>query len=328
MKYGMAIVVLALMLPATGAFAILNGAVDTAHPAVGVVVDESGTVMNSAVLIDPSWVLTSASFATECTQGYFLVGVDWANPDEVYPFSAVYPHSEYDPDPPANNIALIRLTLPVSGTSPLPRLVDPGPAVGSSVQFVGYGMAAPGDNNTLRRSCTNVVGARDATTFETSYNGAGPWVGDQGGPGLLMVSGTPYVAGIVSWGTEDGLGVTNSTRVSSYAAFIQGVMANNPPASAPEGAPGVRILAVAPDPFCSGTEISFVQPTPGSCRLSVFDVRGREVAVLADGWFGTGLHRARWNGRSDSGSEMPSGLYLVSFRRAGQAESRKVLLAR
>ena len=95
------------------------------------------------------------------------------------------------------------------------------------------------------------------------------------------------------------------------------------PASAVTGSLGVH-----PNPFNPRTEISFELLRDTSCRLTIFDVRGREIAVLVDGLRPAGRQTVIWDGRNDAGCSVPSGMYLVGLRAGSYTEARKLLLAR
>ena len=320
---------LALVVAAAPASAIINGTFDTGTEAVGVVTD-GVTAMNSAVLIDPWWVLTSATFATAVTDGWFAVGQDCAAPDSTYPFSVIFPHPGFYPDSGADDLALIRLAVPVAGVTPIATVTASAPTIGAQVRYVGYGATSTSDfDNTRRHSCVNVVDFVGPTTFMTSYDGAGPYFGDGGGPALLSADGVTRVVGIIAATSLDGMGVTMATRVSSYAAFIADVMEANPPVSA-VSAPDLplRLLGAAPNPFNPRTEIAFVLDAPATCRLAVYDLRGREVAMLADRPFATGRHAVAWDGRDAAGGAAASGTYLVRLKAGGAVRTGKVVLAK
>ena len=52
--------------------------------------------------------------------------------------------------------------------------------------------------------------------------------------------------------------------------------------------------------------VSLTLAEPSEVRVVVYDVLGREVAVLHDGPLGTGEHKLRFDA-----SMLPSGIYLV-----------------
>ncbi len=76
-----------------------------------------------------------------------------------------------------------------------------------------------------------------------------------------------------------------------------------------------------PNPFRSSTSLTLRVPeNAGKARLAVYDVLGREVALLADGVLPPGEQAF-----SLSGAGLPAGVYLVRLRTARQTETLKVL---
>ena len=83
-----------------------------------------------------------------------------------------------------------------------------------------------------------------------------------------------------------------------------------------------------PNPFASETEIPYALARGAKLRLAVYDVAGREVALLADGVQPAGRHTMRWNARDHSGRLVPAGVYFVRMEVAGSIESRKLVVTR
>jgi hypothetical protein len=63
-------------------------------------------------------------------------------------------------------------------------------------------------------------------------------------------------------------------------------------------------------------------------RLAIYDVRGREVAVLVDRVEDAGRHIASWSGLLPDGARPASGVYFAKLRTIGLAQSRKIILVR
>jgi hypothetical protein len=84
----------------------------------------------------------------------------------------------------------------------------------------------------------------------------------------------------------------------------------------------------APNPFATATELAYTLPSAGRLRLSVYDVPGRQVALLADEVLSPGRHIARWNGADTQGARLRAGVYFLRLEFAGQTETRKVVLVR
>ena len=74
-------------------------------------------------------------------------------------------------------------------------------------------------------------------------------------------------------------------------------------------------LGVAPNPFRTATRVAFTLERPEPVRLAVYDVLGREVAVLASGAMASGDHEAVL-----SGTTLRSGVYLLRLT-AGDASA-------
>ena len=83
-----------------------------------------------------------------------------------------------------------------------------------------------------------------------------------------------------------------------------------------------------PNPFNSGTVLSWLQVQSGPARLEVFALTGQRVAVLHQGPRRAGLHRLRWDGRDDQGRAVASGVYLCRLTTGGRVQTRKLTLLR
>lgn len=81
-----------------------------------------------------------------------------------------------------------------------------------------------------------------------------------------------------------------------------------------------------PNPFRSGTGMDFVLAREGPASVSVYDVSGRRLALLADGFYTAGAHHLTWDGRTTGGARVPSGAYFVVLRSGGHNARRTVLL--
>jgi Secretion system C-terminal sorting domain len=87
--------------------------------------------------------------------------------------------------------------------------------------------------------------------------------------------------------------------------------------------PEAFTLSAYPNPFNASTTISVELPTSTNLRLAVYNVSGREVAVLNDGQAAAGMHQFTF----DAGS-LASGVYFVRAVTPDQTKHQKVLLVR
>ncbi|MBM3329613.1 MAG: T9SS type A sorting domain-containing protein, partial [Calditrichaeota bacterium] len=76
-----------------------------------------------------------------------------------------------------------------------------------------------------------------------------------------------------------------------------------------------------PNPFNGLTTIAFVLPKSSSARLAVYDLSGREVAVLHEGRTTAGMRRVAFDA-----SHLASGIYLYRLEAAGQSMTRRLVL--
>jgi hypothetical protein len=83
-----------------------------------------------------------------------------------------------------------------------------------------------------------------------------------------------------------------------------------------------------PNPFQSGTAVSFGLPEAAAARLTVHDVRGRRVRVLRSSLLRMGSHTASWDGRDESGGICPPGVYFVRLEWRGEIRTQKLVLVR
>jgi hypothetical protein len=81
-----------------------------------------------------------------------------------------------------------------------------------------------------------------------------------------------------------------------------------------------------PNPFNPTTTIQYVVPQRGYVRLSVYDVSGRQVAILAEGEKSSGTYSATWNGKEMNGLDAASGVYFYSLEAAGTSQTKKMVL--
>ena len=85
--------------------------------------------------------------------------------------------------------------------------------------------------------------------------------------------------------------------------------------------------ANVPNPFNPSTEIRFSLPRALPVRLTVHDLAGREVRVLADGEImAAGQNGVSWDGRDQSGRQSPSGSYLVKLEAGDERSTQKIML--
>lgn len=84
---------------------------------------------------------------------------------------------------------------------------------------------------------------------------------------------------------------------------------------------GFTLHSVFPNPFNASTLIHFVLTRPASIDLRVYNVLGRPVARLAEGYRPAGDYRVSWNAAS-----APSGVYFIRLMVGNEAAVTKAVL--
>ena len=83
----------------------------------------------------------------------------------------------------------------------------------------------------------------------------------------------------------------------------------------------------APNPSRGAVQMRYGIPAPGAVRLSVLDLQGREVAVLAEGTQPAGWSWASWDGSTGNG-RAPGGVYFFRLQSGGRQIVQRFALIR
>jgi len=93
------------------------------------------------------------------------------------------------------------------------------------------------------------------------------------------------------------------------------------------GLPAVTALkSIFPNPFNPATTVSFDLGQRTHVSLIVYDVAGRQVATLEDGFMEAGSWRATWNGTTDTGGMASSGVYFCRLVAGNTVDIKKMVL--
>ena len=87
-----------------------------------------------------------------------------------------------------------------------------------------------------------------------------------------------------------------------------------------------RILGSFPNPFNSSVAIDYEVLALSPVTITIYDVLGRKVAVLVNGYQSAGQHRIMWDGIDGNGSSAPSGIYIVNLATGQGHFNRKIAL--
>ena len=82
----------------------------------------------------------------------------------------------------------------------------------------------------------------------------------------------------------------------------------------------------APNPFNPLTRITFSVAARGEVSLRIYDIAGRVLRTLVEGWREPGVYSEVWDGRGDDGSVLPSGVYFYSLKAGEVVATHKMVL--
>jgi hypothetical protein len=87
-------------------------------------------------------------------------------------------------------------------------------------------------------------------------------------------------------------------------------------------------LDASPEPAHGPVRLMVRAARAGTQSLEVHDITGRRVRRLSAGWEPAGVRSLIWDGRDDSGSALPSGVYLAVARSGDRVARVRVTLLR
>lgn len=89
-----------------------------------------------------------------------------------------------------------------------------------------------------------------------------------------------------------------------------------------------RLAQNSPNPFNPDTRIEYDLARSGWVELAVFDILGRKVTTLVDGFRAVGSYQAVWDGAGSNGKPVATGIYFYRLRTGALSETRKMVLLR
>ncbi len=130
---------------------------------------------------------------------------------------------------------------------------------------------------------------------------------------------------LAAYNSGDGVHLNNRGHRLLYQRVVEArVLLYTDVGAAPEKLPeAYKLYKNFPNPFNPGTTIRYDLPKNGHVRLAIYDIRGREVAVLRDEKQQAGKHELQWNARTHA-----SGLYLLKIESENWQQVQKMMLVK
>lgn len=81
-----------------------------------------------------------------------------------------------------------------------------------------------------------------------------------------------------------------------------------------------------PNPFNPTTTIGFDLPKQSQIELTIFNLLGQRIKILAEGYWPAGYHSVQWDGTDLSGWPVSSGMYLYRLSTDDDVQTRKMVV--
>jgi hypothetical protein len=115
-----------------------------------------------------------------------------------------------------------------------------------------------------------------------------------------------------------------------HGIYAQRVSGNGiAPPTASDVLPAATLLTQNyPNPFNPSTRIAFTLKESAYVSLRIYDLLGRLVCVIREGWCDAGSHVESWNGMALDGTHAASGVYFCRLDTGAVTQERKMILLR
>ena len=74
-----------------------------------------------------------------------------------------------------------------------------------------------------------------------------------------------------------------------------------------------NLLKNYPNPFNPSTTINFTITDATQVSLKIYNISGKEITNLVDGFYSTGNYDIKWNAKDSFGNDLPSGIYIYQL---------------
>lgn len=204
------------------------------------------------------------------------------------------------------------------------------PASAASAMLMWTTPSDPGGQRIVRYDLRLSMSAISGNDTLTWWNNAGviPMTGKipgaAGAPDSILIAGLTmgrrYYACLRS---ADGS--MNWSSFSNVASFIPSTVTG---VQDPAGAPAVVLSSPRPTPTSGRAEMSLELPQSSSVVARVFNTQGRLVRIIQQGILAAGHHILRWDGKSDGGFDVASGVYWVRVAAGAIEKGTKLTIIR
>jgi V8-like Glu-specific endopeptidase len=215
---------------------IVGGTMDNADPAVvALTVAYHGTYAQycTGTLVGPKTVVTAAHCIDAYGPANYFVnfGTYAVQPTQTMAVAQQFAHPQYDENVgDSHDFGVLQLANPVLNVTPIEMNPDPFTQadVGRAIRHVGYGDTnGAGAGNGTKREVLYTLRQVSLALLESGAQGKQTCHGDSGGPGLMVMPGSPLekLVGVVSFGDQNCNQYGQDGRVDVDLPWIKQTMA-------------------------------------------------------------------------------------------------------
>ncbi len=223
---------------ATTAAPIINGTFEAGDLAVVGLADtnspDRNTLFCTGTLVSKHVVVAAGHCVSGgAPPGYIYFGSDPAAGGEFVAVKSAVAHPGFNQNLD-NDISVVLLQAPAPANVVPYAMAASAPTVGQSARFVGFGCRAIGNCGPYGEKYVVSAGITEVNANDFAY-GVATCNGDSGGPAFVMQGGREVLEGVTSWGDQDCSQFGYDTRVDVYAAWVQGFIDTEDPATCAGG---------------------------------------------------------------------------------------------
>jgi photosystem II stability/assembly factor-like uncharacterized protein len=282
---------------------------------------------NSALLRSTNWGLNWSQVGTKIFRSPDNITIAWENPDVIYSGDGVTGSGVAELFRTTNGGINWSLIHSVSGSEiPFTVVSSLDPKLSYHTCWSSGGIFKTTD---MWESFTQAAGTSNAWSVDIAKDD--PTAVGYGVYGsnvyISTNSGSNFVSTSVGSSPEAGMLFYDKGTVLSQkggGVYKLNITYDVPTSTDPEAQylpQSFVLMQNFPNPFNPSTTIEFYLPNSGLTTLKLFDINGREVRTLMNGYAHSGYNTVKF-----SGIELPSGSYFYQLRSGELSQTRKMIL--
>ncbi len=134
--------------------------------------------------------------------------------------------------------------------------------------------------------------------------------------------------GTYHWRVRSRTASGEASEFSEVASFIVYGAGSVTAADVPARAAALRLDAPTPNPVRGAATIRFALPAAGDVTIDVIDLAGRRVRTLATGTHAAGAQSVEFDGLTDAGGALSSGVYVLRLRSGDTVRTQPLVVVR